>query len=128
MTPDESAEIYLANEQMWGDLAQPTAPRQVRGFELTVYANPGKPFKFKFMAPWNGKGPRKPDDVINEDIQFITFTEDDLQRGILDGTLTHGIFNGYRTKPGRLSTWPEKYWGLKYDEEPGDWRQYNEDF
>ena len=72
-----------------------------RPFELTVYG------EFSFLSDESG------DDQGPHTCGQITFTEEMLQRGILDGTLTEGVFNPYRTKPPRVWDWPRPYQKLK---------------
>ena len=70
-----------------------------RPFELTVYGD------FNFLSDGDEQG--------THFCGPVTYTEEMLQRGILDGTLYEGVFNPYRTKPPRVWDWPRPYQKLK---------------
>lgn len=72
-------------------------------FTLTVYAEPGKPFTFMGDAG-----------ILAVDM--VTYTEDMLRKGILDGTLEAGAFDRFRCNSSAgpfVCDWPEWARGLK---------------
>jgi hypothetical protein len=44
---------------------------------------------------------------------MITFTEEDLVRGITNGSLYSGVFDEYRCRPHYVSSWPARFQRLK---------------